>query len=63
MTVERDRVLRSFVTRLSGNSPSIQVPVAETDAPNVFVSVMLLRGANDSPRKSKRPNTGLAIAN
>ena len=55
VTVERDRVLRSFVTRLSGNSPSIQVLVAETDAPNVFVSVMLLRGANDSPRKIKTP--------
>jgi alpha-2-macroglobulin len=55
VTVERDSVLRSFVTRLSGNSPSIQVPVAETDAPNVFVSVMLLRGANDSPRKIKAP--------
>jgi uncharacterized protein YfaS (alpha-2-macroglobulin family) len=55
VTVERDRVLRSFVTRLSGNAPSIQVPVAETDAPNVFVSVMLLRGANDSPRKIKAP--------
>jgi alpha-2-macroglobulin len=55
VTVERDRVLRSFITRLSGNSPSIQVPVAETDAPNVFVSVMLLRGANDSPRKIKTP--------
>ena len=26
------------------------------DAPNVFVSVMLLRGANDSPRKFKEPD-------
>jgi uncharacterized protein YfaS (alpha-2-macroglobulin family) len=55
VTVERDRVLRSFVTRLSGNAPSIQVPLEEGDAPNVFVSVMLLRGANDSPRKIKAP--------
>jgi uncharacterized protein YfaS (alpha-2-macroglobulin family) len=55
VTVERDRVLRSFVTRLSGNAPSVQVPIAEADAPNVFVSVMLLRGANDSPRKIKAP--------
>jgi len=55
VTVERDRVLRSFVTRLHGNAPSVQVPIAETDAPNVFVSVMLLRGANDSPRKIKAP--------
>ncbi|MDP9003201.1 MAG: MG2 domain-containing protein, partial [Verrucomicrobiota bacterium] len=55
VTVERDSVLRSFVTHLTGNSPSVQVPVAETDAPNVFVSVLLLRGANDSPKKIKAP--------
>lgn len=55
VTVERDRVLRSFVTRLSGNAPSIQVAVEEGDAPNVFVSVMLLRGAKESPRKIKAP--------
>ncbi len=55
VTVERDRVLRSFVKRLSGNAPSVEVPLSESDAPNVFVSVMLLRGANDSPRKIKTP--------
>jgi uncharacterized protein YfaS (alpha-2-macroglobulin family) len=55
VTVERDRVLRSFVTKLTGNAPSVQVPVEEADAPNVFVSVMLLRGANESPRKIKTP--------
>jgi len=55
VTIERDKVLRSFVTRLNGNAPSVQVPLTETDAPNVFVSVMLLRGANESPRKVKMP--------
>src|SRR5204863_8238515 len=45
VTVERDRVLRTFVKRLSGNAPSVEVPLNESDAPNVFVSVMLLRGA------------------
>ncbi|MEY2508517.1 MAG: alpha-2-macroglobulin [Verrucomicrobiota bacterium] len=55
VTVERDRVLRSFVKRLNGNAPSVEVPLTESDAPNVFVSVMLLRGANDSPRKIKSP--------
>ena len=55
VTVERDRVLRSFVKRLTGNAPSVEVPLTETDAPNVFVSVMLLRGANDSGRKIKMP--------
>jgi alpha-2-macroglobulin len=55
VTIERDKVLRSFVTKLSGNAPSVQVPITDTDTPNVFVSVMLLRGANDSPRKVKMP--------
>ncbi|MFL6591023.1 MAG: alpha-2-macroglobulin family protein, partial [Chthoniobacterales bacterium] len=55
VTIERDRVLRSFVTKISGNAPSVQVPLIESDAPNVFVSIMLLRGANDSPRKIKTP--------
>ena len=56
VTVERDKVLRSFVTKLSGNAPSVEIPLQGVDAPNVFVSVMLLRGANDSPRKFKEPD-------
>ncbi|MGZ4967706.1 MAG: alpha-2-macroglobulin family protein, partial [Chthoniobacterales bacterium] len=63
VTVERDRVLRSFVVSLSGNAPSVQVPIIETDGPNVFVSVMLLRGANDSPRKIKTPEYRAGYAN
>jgi uncharacterized protein YfaS (alpha-2-macroglobulin family) len=55
VTVERDRVIRSFVTTLHGNAPTIEVPLTADDAPNVFVSVMLLRGADDSPRKVKAP--------
>ena len=55
VTIERDRVLRSFVTQLKGNAPAIDVPLDESDAPNVFVSVMLLRGAADSPKKHKAP--------
>jgi uncharacterized protein YfaS (alpha-2-macroglobulin family) len=55
VTVEREKVLRSFVTHLEGNAPVINVPMLPGDAPNVFVSVLLLRGANDSPRKIKAP--------
>jgi len=55
VTVERDRVIRSFVTTLHGNAPTIEVPITADDAPNIFVSVMLLRGADDSPRKIKAP--------
>jgi uncharacterized protein YfaS (alpha-2-macroglobulin family) len=55
VTVEREKVLRSFVTELSGNAPAIQVPLQDLDAPNVFVSVLLLRGSADSPKKFKMP--------
>ncbi len=55
VTIERERVIRSFTVKLSGNAPSIDVPLLGLDAPNVFVSVMLLRGASDSPRKFKAP--------
>ena len=55
VTVEHERVVRSFITKLSGNAPSIQVPITEGDAPNVFVSVMVLRGSDASPRKIKAP--------
>lgn len=55
VTVEREKVMRSFVTELSGNAPAIRVPLGTNDAPNVFVSVMLVRGANDNPKKFKSP--------
>ena len=55
VTVERDRVIRSFVATLHGNAPTIEVPITADDAPNIFVSVMMLRGADDSPRKVKAP--------
>ena len=53
VTVEREKVLRSFSVNVTGNAPAIEVPLLEGDAPNVFVSVMLLRGSADSTRKIK----------
>ena len=44
VTVEREGVMRSFVTQLRGSNPIIEVPVAAADAPNVFVSVLAVRG-------------------
>lgn len=63
VTVERDRVLRSFIVSLTGNAPAVQVPIADTDGPNVFVCVTLLRGANESPRKIKTPEYRIGYAN
>jgi alpha-2-macroglobulin len=44
VTVEREGVLSSFVTELSGNDPVVKVPMPSTYAPDVFVSVMAVRG-------------------
>lgn len=55
VTVEREKVRRTFTVHLEGNAPAISVPLEPGDAPNVFVSVMLLRGAKDSPRQFKVP--------
>jgi uncharacterized protein YfaS (alpha-2-macroglobulin family) len=44
VTVQREGVMRSFVTTLNGREPIVQVPIEATDAPNVYVSVLALRG-------------------
>ena len=44
VTVEREGVMRSFVTPLQGKDPIVQVPIVAADAPNVFVSVLAVRG-------------------
>ena len=44
VTVEREGVLSSFVTELSGKHPVISVPMPGSYAPDVYVSVMTVRG-------------------
>ncbi len=44
VTVEREGVIESFVTRLSGKKPIVKLPVGTTFAPNVYVSVLAVRG-------------------
>jgi uncharacterized protein YfaS (alpha-2-macroglobulin family) len=44
VTVEREGVLDSFVTELSGRNPMVEVPIKDNYAPNIYVSVLALRG-------------------
>lgn len=44
VTVEREGVLSSFVTQLSGDNPVVEVPLKGVYAPDVYVSVMAVRG-------------------
>jgi alpha-2-macroglobulin len=56
VTVEREKVLRSFTVRLEGNAPVIKVPISSTDLPNIYVGVALIRGSEECPRKVKEPD-------
>ena len=62
VTVEREHVRRSYVVRLDGNAPSVKVPIEPGDAPNVYVSVLVLRGAEASTHKAKMPEYRVGYA-
>lgn len=59
VTIERDKVLRTQVIDLKADNPVIEVPVGHDDAPNVFVSVLVIKGAQDSAREHKEPQLRL----
>ncbi|WP_442678771.1 alpha-2-macroglobulin family protein [Sphingomonas sp. ASY06-1R] len=44
VTVEREGVLSSFVTTISGKDPVVDVPLPGAYAPDVYISVMAVRG-------------------
>ena len=44
VTVEREGVMDSYVVQLSGKSPVVELPIKANYAPNVFVSVLAVRG-------------------
>ncbi len=59
VTVEREGVLTSFVTHLDGNQPVLEVPITGEYAPNVFVSVLAVRGRvarSDKPGATTKKN-------
>ncbi len=54
VTVEREGVMRSFMTKLSGKAPIVKVPIEAADSPNVYVSVLALRGRVGASRLWRR---------
>jgi uncharacterized protein YfaS (alpha-2-macroglobulin family) len=44
VTVEREGVLDSFVTKVYRDKPVIELPIKKNYAPNIYVSVTLIRG-------------------
>jgi alpha-2-macroglobulin len=44
VSIEREGVIDSFVTKISGKTPVINVPVKAEYAPNVYISILAVRG-------------------
>jgi uncharacterized protein YfaS (alpha-2-macroglobulin family) len=59
VTVEREKVLRTFVTKLKADKPLVEIPLGEDDAPNTYVSVLVIKGSQDSAREFKEPQLRL----
>lgn len=55
VTLEHDDIVRSFTTNLSGNIPSVHVPVRSEDGPNAFLNVTLVRGTAGNPHRHPMP--------
>lgn len=55
VTVERKGVITSYRRELTINKPVIEIPVEKGFAPNAYISVMVIRGSQQSPHKFKRP--------
>lgn len=54
VTVAREGVLSSFTVRLKGEAPIVEVPIGDAYAPNVYVSVLAVRGrVEGTKRRSK----------
>lgn len=59
VTVERESVLRSYLVEMKASDPVIEIPLHEEDAPNAFVSVLVIKGSKDSARTFKEPQLRL----
>ena len=59
VTVERNRIHRRYLMPLSPENPVVKIPFTEEDAPNAYVSVMVIRGSAQSPQANPMPECKL----
>lgn len=59
VTVEREKVLRSFQVEMKADQPVIEIPLTDEDAPNAYVSVLIVKGSRESAREFKAPQLRL----
>lgn len=58
ITYERDTILHSYTTTLKGSSPILEVPLTDRHLPNLYVSVILLRGRVAADAERPELDTG-----
>jgi len=58
-TVEREKIISSYLADISADNPVIEIPLTEGHAPNAYVSVLIVRGAAQSARDIKEPQLRL----
>jgi len=59
VTLEREKVLHSFRTEITLDNPVIEIPLDDDCAPNVYASILIVRGADDSQREYPEPQLRL----
>lgn len=58
VSIEREGVSDVIIQKLTGKSPLVEVPVKSNYAPNVFVSVLIVRGRSGDPQPTAMVDLG-----
>ena len=59
VTIEREKVLHSYLTELKADNPVLEIPITDEHAPNAFVSILIVKGSAESAREIKVPQLRL----
>ena len=59
VTVEREKVISSYLTELRADNPVIEIPLTDDHAPNAYVSILIVKGSAESGREIKEPQLRL----
>ncbi|MBC8042527.1 MAG: Ig-like domain-containing protein [Rhizobacter sp.] len=54
MTIEREGIIEQKTFELKGTAPSVQIPITAEHLPNVYVSLMLIKGRTGVPGKDEQ---------
>src|SRR4029453_3226813 len=58
VTTEREGIRSHRQFTLSSTQQSVSIPVSEDDIPNLYVSVLLIKGRSDAPASSEKASGG-----